>query len=330
MLVCPFPKRPASETECLREKRIKMLRNTYWAYGLQISSNIVCPELSAHPQSTGDPDVIFELLPCIENFTMLPPNGYFEVHDGCFSIVIPNVAQYLVAQGKRVSIEPLVNASLDDVRLFLLGSCMGALLYQRGIFPLHGSAVETPFGAMIFVGRQGAGKSTLAAEFNRKGYRLLSDDVCALVNRDGHFDVLPAVAHIRLCPDAYERLGKIEPARFDVDKFLVPLREGYCPHPVSLRAIHVLVDHDESEPAFVPLKGFDRVQHLLENLYRPEYLKGQGTQSELMRMAGIIASHSAMAIVARRRDLNAIGGLVTFLESSWGKIFDKTMRRSKS
>jgi hypothetical protein len=174
---------------------------------------------------------------------------------------------------------------------------------------------------MIFVGVQGAGKSTLAAQFHRKGYRLLSDDVCAVAAMPEGLQILPAVAHFRLCADAYERLGTQPGARFDIDKYVVPMGEGYCPHPVPLKAIHILVDHDSSTPEFEVLRGFDRVQRILENLYRPHYLKGQGTQSDLMRMAGLIAQKTTIVAVSRRRDPEAIEGLVGFLESAWAKHF---------
>jgi hypothetical protein len=209
----------------------------------------------------------------------------------------------------------------------LFGSVMGALLYQRGLFPLHGSAVETPWGAMIFVGLQGAGKSTLAAQFHRKGYRLLSDDVCAVADTPEGLQILPALAKFRLCADAYERLGSPREGHFDVDKYMVPMGDGYCPHPVPLRAIHILrlldstTSNPEAAPTFELLSGFDRVQRLLENLYRPHYLKGQGTQANLMRLAGLIAQQATLAAVTRQRNAAEADGLVGFLESAWAERF---------
>ena len=174
---------------------------------------------------------------------------------------------------------------------------------------------------MILVGAQGAGKSTVAAQFHSHGYRLLSDDVCAVAAAPDGLQVLPALAQFRLCTDAYERLGTPRGARFDVDKLVVPMGEGYCSHPVPLRAIHILTDHERSTPEFEVLRGFDRVQRLLENLYRPHYLRGQATQSDLMRMAGLIARQTTMVAVSRRRDPEAIEGLVGFLESAWAACF---------
>lgn len=295
--------------------------NDYYIYGLHVRSDVVCPELPPHPQPGGTPDVTVHLLSPIGSVSESLEHRYYEVRPEVFRLAVPGVAQYLVEEGSRISIKPVEAASPDEVRLFLLGSTMGALLYQRGLFPLHGSAVETPWGAMIFVGAQGIGKSTLAAQFHRYGYRLLSDDVCAVAAKPEGLEVLPALAHFRLCADAFERIGNPQQARFDVDKFVVPLGDGYCPHPVPLRAIHVLVDREEGEPQFAVLRGFDRVQYLLENLYRPQYLRGQTTQTNLMRMAGSIAQMATIAAVARQRAPELIPALVGFLESAWADNF---------
>jgi hypothetical protein len=207
---------------------------------------------------------------------------------------------------------------------------MGALLYQRGLFPIHGSAVESRRGAMVFVGAQGIGKSTLAAEFHRQGYRLLSDDVCAVEPKETGLQVLPAHSHVRLCPDAYERLGPEQNAPFNVDKFILPLGRGYSPSPMPLKAIHVLADKESGDPVFELIRGFDRIQRLLENLYRPHFLEGQYTQSDLMRLAGTIAQKSLMVEVRRKRDTELISGLIGFLESKWTEHFGKAPQLEKT
>jgi hypothetical protein len=178
-----------------------MSLNAYWAYGIRIHAEIICPELLPHPQPIGNPDVTIRLLPPIESVAENLEKGYFEVRSGVFRLAVTGVAQYLVEEGSRISVEPVAGAAPEEIRLFLLGSAMGALLYQRGLFPLHGSAVETAWGAMIFVGEQGVGKSTLAAHFHRMGYRLLSDDVCAVAVGPEGLQVLPALAQFRLCAD---------------------------------------------------------------------------------------------------------------------------------
>lgn len=297
-----------------------MVVNAYWAYGLSIHADLLCPELPPHPRPASVPDVTIRLLD--RNAPALCPlsDRRFEVRPGHFRLDVPGVARYSVEDGERILIEPMADSTPEKIRLFLLGSTMGALLYQRGLFPLHGSAVETPWGAMIFVGVQGAGKSTLAAEFHRQGYRLLSDDVCAVEHSPSGLCILPALAQIRLCADAYQRLGTPQGSRFDVDKYVVPMGERYCPDPVPLRAIHVLADDDVQR--FEPLRGLSKVQSLLENLYRPFYLKGQRTQSEVSRMAGIIAQNASVVRVSRRRDATLPEDLVRFLELAWAECFE--------
>jgi hypothetical protein len=302
----------------------------YWAYGLRINAELECPELYPRSVPAGNPDVTIRLLPPRADALDSLENSYYEVQPRAFRLAVPGVAHYRVEDGCRIIITPLPDVSSAEMRLYLLGSAMGALLYQRGLFPLHGSAVETPWGAMIFVGEQGVGKSTLAAQFHRKGYRLLSDDVCAVATKAEGLEVLPAVAQFRLCSDAYERMGGAVGARFDVDKFVVPMGDGYCPHPVPLRAIHVLADSENDRVEFELLRGFERVQRLLENLYRPQYLKGQDTQNDLMRLAGLIARKAAIATVSRQRDTEAIGGLVGFLESAWAECFGPTFAEEKN
>jgi hypothetical protein len=295
--------------------------NAYWAYGLHIHAEMDCPELPRDPQPDGNPDVIIRMLPPVPSVSESLEMGCYEVRPGIFRLAVSRVAQYVVETGCSISIAPQEGSSAEEIRIFLLGSAMGALLYQRGLFPLHGSAIMTQWGAMIISGAQGSGKSTLAAEFHRQGYRLLSDDVCAVASTPEGLRVLPAPAHFRLCADAYERLGTPQGARFNVDKFVVSMNEGYHSDPAPLKAIHVLIDQESGDPKFAVLRGFDRVQRLLENLYRPQYLKGQDTQGDLMRLAGQIAERTTIAEVSRRRDPIKIERMVGFLETEWAAHF---------
>jgi hypothetical protein len=307
-----------------------MSHNAYRAYGLSIHADLICPELPPHPHPIHDPDVTITLLPQDAGILCPLSDRSYEVQPGFFQLDVPGVARYRVEEGKRVFIEPLANASPEKVRLFLLGSTMGALLYQRGLLPLHGSAVETQWGGMIFVGAQGSGKSTLAAEFHRCGYRVLSDDVCAVESTPQDMRILPALTQFRLCANAYEQFGTSAEAYFDVDKFAVPMGERYCPDPVTLRAIHILYDENVELPRFEVVRGLDRVRRLFENLYRPHFLEGQRTQNNLVSMAGVIAQRTTLVVVSRRRDRTATGELVKFLEAIWAECFGPVSAREKN
>ena len=68
----------------------------------------------------------------------------------------------------------------------MLGTALGVLLHQRGLFALHASGVATPSGAWLFTGHSGAGKSTLVAWLHRRfGWPILSDDVTVVETANG-------------------------------------------------------------------------------------------------------------------------------------------------
>ncbi len=98
------------------------------------------------------------------------------------------------------------DASLEDACSYLLGPVLGILLRLRGVTCLHASAVALKDCCVAFAGSEGAGKSTAAAAFARKGYGVLSDDIVALVEWDGTFHVMPAYPHLCLWPDSVKTL----------------------------------------------------------------------------------------------------------------------------
>ncbi len=235
---------------------------------------------------------------------------------------IDEVGRYLIEDGARITVAPVATADPDMVRLFLLGSATGALLYQRGLLPLHGSAVEADGGAMVFVGPQGIGKSTLAAHFGQRGYRILGDDVCVVaVGLDGELQVLPAFPKLRLCPDALERLGRstatLNKARFDGDKFVVPITGNLCPHPLPLRAIHLLSAGYAETITIRPFLGFARADGLLSNLYRPELLPGLNSAASVCALAITTTTRTRLIEIVHNRDAGRIEELVDRLEQEW-------------
>ena len=67
-----------------------------------------------------------------------------------------------------------------DIGLFLFGSPWAALALQRGLLPLHASAVSRAGTVHAFNGVSGAGKSTLAAALGGYGLPFFVDDLLLL------------------------------------------------------------------------------------------------------------------------------------------------------
>lgn len=94
------------------------------------------------------------------------------------------------------------------VRHHLLDQVLPRLLNARGLLMVHGSAVLTPRGAIVFVGESGRGKSTLAAAFHRSGHTLLTDDCMHLsLEPTGGVSCTPTYPSLRLWPDSADALA---------------------------------------------------------------------------------------------------------------------------
>src|SRR5437588_5282775 len=133
-----------------------MLIYTYHAYGLNISSEIECPELIP-AVGPADVRVRFGLVP--ETLENAAPGVRYQVSARELLLTPDDVAHFWVTNGSDVVIQRAPGAGDEDIRVFLLGSVFGALLHQRGILPLHASAIETFLGAIAFAGPIGIGKS---------------------------------------------------------------------------------------------------------------------------------------------------------------------------
>jgi hypothetical protein len=275
----------------------------YYAFGLKIESEIECPPLMAGDGSA--PAVIVRLGSVPHELEQAQEQGsHYQISAGRFLLNIDQVARYLVSDGCEIVIEPHPEAAARDVLLFLLGSAMGALLHQRGVWPLHGSAVAFREGAVLFVGDKGSGKSTLAGAFNQRGFQVLSDDVCAVtVGADGAAQVWPAYPRISLWADSVTKLGG-EPGRLTrthnmQEKYVFPTQH-FSRDPEKVQAVYALYTSDEQGAArLMPLKGFAKVQELTKNTYRLHFLTGMQLASQHFHLAQALARQARVVRITR-------------------------------
>ena len=105
----------------------------------------------------------------------------------CSLIRIEDVADFEIRDGRQIRVWPAAETKQKDIEIFLFGPAWASLCHQRGMLPLHASAIVTGAGITAFAGRSGAGKSTTAALLNSLGYELISDDILP-VNFDQNSD----------------------------------------------------------------------------------------------------------------------------------------------
>lgn len=293
------------------------MRYQYYAFGLNIESEIECPPLMAG--NKGAPDLVVQQGSVPQELERAQVRkATYQISTERFLLDIERVARYLVSGGCEIIVDPYPAAAANDIRLFLLGSAMGALLYQRGVWPLHGSAVSGRRGACLFVGPTGSGKSTLAGALHQRGFQVLSDDVCAITTgNDGICQVWPAYPRISLWADSVVELGG-EPSQLTrthsaEEKYNIPL-ERFGRGPVAVAAVYVLQTSDQEDMRLMSLKGFDKVRELTTNTYRLHFLTGMQLAPMHFRQAQALAQQARVVRITRPQQPFLLDELAAVIE----------------
>ncbi len=118
-----------------------------------------------------------------------------------------NIAFYEFISGKEIKVSPLTaDFGADFVRI-LLNYPMACLLYQKGYYLLHASAVIFHGKVFIFPGRSLSGKSTIAAYLVKNGGKLITEDTAAIHITNGEAYISPSYPLIKLSDDANAYIG---------------------------------------------------------------------------------------------------------------------------
>ncbi len=270
----------------------------YHTFGMNIDSAIPFLDM---PQMAGTPDVVIRYGQVPEEIPNAKIKGVrYQAGPGEFLLKVDNVAKYYVSNGSSILVEKEPKAADEEVLLFLMGSAMGALLYQRKILPLHSGAIEVDREAVLFMGRSSIGKSTLAAGFQKRGYQLLADDVCA-VTADGKegAKVIPGFPQLKLWDDALKKLGTkktgLRRVRLDHDfkKYFVAFDHA-CPSPRPVRSVFVLNDTNTDRFEVQELKGMDRIEPIINHTYRIRFLEGIGGKKSHFQQCSRLADSEVL------------------------------------
>jgi hypothetical protein len=227
--------------------------------------------------------------------------------------------RFLVRAGKEILIEQALND--DDARAYLLGAVFGALCHQRGITPLHASAIDVADSCVAFVGESGAGKSTLVAALARRQHEIISDDECYLqLGTKGEVQAWPGLSRIRLWEDAKTALGFDGPgvtrAMQGYDKYFVPIHPPRNPiKSRSLRRVYQLHRVARGVAHITRLHGADAVEVLMQNVYPAGFAERLGYQSHVFRVCTAIARDVPVFRFSRPWDFAALDQGIALLES---------------
>jgi hypothetical protein len=253
----------------------------YKVFGLRIKCNIEIPELMVDT-SKQVPDVMIFKADLLKKWINGEKNSQlFIINKNFIMFKVPDLAIFCIQNGNSINYSPLSEGKNDQIRLYILGTCMGALLIQRKMLALHGSAIAVDGKAYTIVGDSGAGKSTLASALINRGHPILTDDVIALKNnKDDHPFVMPAYPQQKLWENSLKEF-KMDSVNltplFERDtKFAVPVREHFLNKPLPLAGVFELVKGKGEAVNIVPINYLERLHVLFQHTYRNLFVKRLG------------------------------------------------------
>ncbi len=159
---------------------------------------------------------------------------------------------------------------LDSWEDRLLNLFVPVLLAGRGELILHGAAVRTPAGAVVFCGPSGRGKSTLTAALGTLGLPVLAEDAVSLTAGPDGILVWPGPTGVRLDAATAGRLRVPVRAQARGKKLYLPAQPDVNAQPVALATIAVIEPRGGRAPRVRPLGASAAVAELFSNLFRLE------------------------------------------------------------
>ena len=235
---------------------------------------------------------------------MLPGDGTFTVSEFAdrrfFQLLYADATRFLMDRAvTRIWGQSGPNLSFDDLCIYLLGPVMGFVLRQRGTVTLHASSLSFHGHALALVGEAGAGKSTTAAALALRGWPVLAEDVCALAESAGSYQVVPAYPRVCLWPDSVDFLF----ASREALPLMVPgwekrflSLEGsgarFASSPAALAAIFFLAERstDDRAPYVESISQREALLQLVQSTYMNWYLDRRQRADEFEVLSRLVSS----------------------------------------
>lgn len=279
-----------------------MDKRLYQAFGLIIESEL---ELLA-PEVNGTPDLVISYgkSPIDLDETLIDV-GWVKSNTTEAIVNISDIARFYVTNGNSIVIENLGTDDDEQIRLYLMGTCMGAILQQRGIIPLHGSCVCKDNKAFVITGDSGAGKSTTAAEFLKRGWKLMSDDVTPIVEDNGTYYARSTYPGQKMWQDTIDRSDNSDRVVKNIireddgrQKFQLQAKNSYINTTLPLMYCVYLIPGSETL-MMDELLGFAKTDMLMRNLYRGFMIGDKAGRSNMLKTCVKLGEQLRLFLVAR-------------------------------
>jgi hypothetical protein len=275
----------------------------YLLGGVTLVSEIALPELAQIQLPSATPHPVNIRLGEVPNHVP----GAVELDSDCFAtseqylLRVPGIASYLVSNGRDIVVSPEAGAAPLDVRAYLLGTGFVVLCQQRGLLPLHASAVGTSQGVVAFLARSGQGKSSLAAHLAQRGFPVVADDVCLIDLASANQPmVIPAAPWLKLWRNSLQNLGHdaegLERVFSEDDKYRLPLQSPLNAEPIG-KLVFLESEH-RSAPGIQEISPLEAIPLLMDLTHSAYVLQATGQRQEnFLRCSRVLSQAKAYRLL---------------------------------
>jgi hypothetical protein len=267
----------------------------YVLCGWQVRSDLPLTAVPTQRRAGESVDVRIEIAQGASPMAACTQPYVFE-HSAARSLIkIGEVAEFEVSEGRRIRVWLAPGAARKDAEIFLLGPAWASLCHQRGLLPLHASAIRTTHGLVAFCGHSGAGKSTTAAVMVTSGYELVADDVLPIsLHQNASPGAWPYLRRMKLSSESIPQLALSPVAavgtRLDREKKFVRPQFAAADEWVRLERIYLLETDRGTSRAIDRLVGAEAVRALIDQTYHFPFVSMSGRFREHLEMCAHIAS----------------------------------------
>ena len=290
---------------------------SYFAYGLNISSDIAIPEFSAADFTGSDLTIQIDRSQQVSDLIdaeIIEQAASIQLTREKSTIYVRGTGVYIIENGNRVVIVPEPDSLELIIRFYLVGTIMGVVLYQRNSLVLHASAVNINGEAVVFLGVSGEGKSSTAATFVTHGHSIITDDVAPIDLTTEPVTIHPGFPQVKVGQEIAEALGyqynRLHAVHTFKEKRALQPREGFSLKPVPIKRIYVLTT--DKEFAIAPMKASSAVTELARHS-RPTTLYHAGDAAHFFQCASL-AKHHFIYQLKRPKDTSKLEELVQLVE----------------
>lgn len=251
----------------------------YKGFGLIFLVPFEIPEFMLTETNQHDVEIAFgKKFPNISSSSNFISKSHYKKNDSEILFHVKDTADFYITNGNRIEIFP--NHSeipISTIRIFLLGTCMGILLQQRGVLSLHSSGVihKHQKYVTLFIGKSGTGKSTTVSNFLTNNYLISGDDIQPVIWKHNAPIVIPSAPNIKLWEDTlnhYQENNKSsvkhELLRPEINKYRVFIHDQFYNNEVRVKQCILLDWNDTNEIICKQLTFQEAIIYYKKNIYR--------------------------------------------------------------